>query len=129
MSKEEYTEVMAHLRHYSGLRFAVLTVFIAIMGGLLTLSFGVGMSTPDATLARVARLAGIVITLAFACFEYVIDSYLLTFGKRANDLEHALGYAVWSQRPTHLRWIVTLAIGGLYLSVLVFWMFALVRNL
>lgn len=124
-NRAEYTEVMAGLRHYSALRFAVFTLFVAVAGGLSTVAFGIGIDKPNSQLSLVARLAGVVVTFIFAGFEYLTDRYLKTFGDTAKELEPLLGFSLWSRRPDQLKWVGILSVGGFYLSVLVFWIWAL----
>jgi len=36
----EYSEVNTNIRHYSALRFAIFTVYFAVIGGIVSIAFG-----------------------------------------------------------------------------------------
>ena len=49
----EYSEVNNNIRHYSALRFAIFTVYFAVIGGIVSIAFGffenkTGKRMPDA---------------------------------------------------------------------------------
>lgn len=56
----EYSEANNNRRHYSNLRFAVLTVFFAVLGGVASVAFGIVeiKSAPSLDITRWARRAG-----------------------------------------------------------------------
>ncbi len=119
--KDEYHELGQTMRHYSALRFAMLTVFFALVVGIITISFDA--TNADKFVMISTRIGGLIVTLAFWVFEYRLEVYMRHFERRVADLETALGYNIYTGRKFGgVRFINTpLAIRILYFSVLVFW--------
>jgi hypothetical protein len=119
--QHEYAELGAAMRHYSALRFAILTVFFALVGGLISISFSPSNTNQFVMIST--RIGGLVETLAFWVFEYRLEIYMRHFEHRAKELEKALGYNIYTGRKQGgFRFISTpLAIRGLYLAVIIFW--------
>lgn len=69
-SKEEISE---GYRHYSNLRFAMFTLFVAINGALGVLEFGKEYVDGSKVVHPSIPIVGVLVTLAFACMEFVID--------------------------------------------------------
>ena len=68
MSKEyakvEYIDVSTNLRHWNTLRFAELTIFIAITGAMMNIAFG--KSTPlTMEFNLLIKIAGFIVSLLF----------------------------------------------------------------
>ena len=96
----EYAEACSFTRHYSSLRFAMLTVYFAIIGGLgavaggaTTLRFGAVNIQP------IAASAAILVTLVFLEFELVCERYLEHFTARSKILELELHGLTLTDRP------------------------------
>lgn len=125
--RHEYTELSLTFRHYSALRFAVLTVYFGITGGLATVAFGVAqVSNPS--LQVFAKVAGAVVGLAFFLLEVLIERYLRFFVARASELESELGYKLFSGRPAQPWPLQTrVATWGLFILIIGSWVYALVR--
>lgn len=100
MSKpeNEYSEAMLTFRHYSNLRFAELTLFAAINGGLGTLAYvyaGPIQSTvprasvvgvPDDAMPQLLIFAGVGMAIIFLLLEVCLGAYLL--GLRRYIVKH-----------------------------------------
>ena len=119
--RHEYSELGEALRHYSALRFAILTVFFALVGGLISISFSPSNTNQFVIIST--RVGGLLGTLAFWVFEYRLEIYMSHFEHRAKELEEALGYNIYTGRKQGgFRFISTpLAIRGLYSAVIIFW--------
>lgn len=117
----EYVELGLALRHYSALRFAIFTVFIAILGGLMIMSSDISPTRQFLTLAT--RVGGLLITGAFWIFEYRLETYMKHFEQRVAELEKSLGYNIYSGRhKSGSRWLRTpIAIQIIFLAVALFW--------
>lgn len=115
MEQYQYQEVMANIRHYSNLRFAMLTVFVAITGGLLTTSYTTGIKI-DTTLfgMNIIRIAGLWISLVFLIFEVALDIYLAGSWTE-------IGNTASSYRNTWLKWSVRVAAASLPVVSFFYW--------
>lgn len=116
---QEFTEIGNSIRHYSALRFAILTLFFAFAGG--TISFVYGEHPPSEVLAKVGtQIAGIVGSLVLWFFEYRLQEEFLHLERRSAQIEQQLEYNVYKRR-TLLRirmfWLTSLLYGG----VVLFW--------
>lgn len=122
--RHEYSEVNQNFRHYSALRFAILTVYFAGTGLLLSVAFGTP-STPTEQLRFGAKVGGLIITAVFFVFEHILNEYLRHFAKVAIELEKLLGYRQFSSRPA-FRIQTRHATYSLYALLTLFWLYALV---
>lgn len=121
---DNYSEVMLSIRHYSNLRFAMLTVFVAATAALIAASFGTEVLPAADTTLRVAfHFAGLVLTVAFFWLEVVLDSYLKAFSKVADALKRR-GH--WRTRPGARKYLWIPIRVLLYAGVALFWAFALI---
>jgi hypothetical protein len=96
--RHEYAEVNLNFRHYSALRFAILTVFFAILGAISMVAFGLTSNTSP-MITRIAKIGGLLITSLFFVYEFVIQKYIRHFGDMAQNLEEKLGYQQLTKRP------------------------------
>jgi steroid 5-alpha reductase family enzyme len=112
------------------LRFAALSVFFAVMGGVASVAFGIveikSPYAPDIVLW--ARVAGLVFTIVFFSFEILGDLNLRHFGRVARELEDLLGYRQfktkkfpWIPKTPYFTW-------GMYVLVIAFWIFSICRR-
>ena len=95
--KDEYSEANQYLRHYSNLRFAAISVFFFVIGGIATFAFDNNQHTQYAI--TVARFAGLLSTLVFWSFEERISQSYIHFNRTASEIEQRLGYKQISTRP------------------------------
>lgn len=63
--RAEYSEANTNRRHYSNLRFAVFSVYFAVLGGLSSVAFSVvEIKSPSPTsIVLGARIAGLLFTV------------------------------------------------------------------
>ena len=122
---EQYKEANAQARHYSNLRFASLTVFLAITFGLLT----VVCKDTFQWLRIGAALSGLIVTIVFWLIEAGINTYIDHFHSCARSLEGQLRLDMWCalQGKALVRAHTTMRI--LFLVVLVFWAYAACKML
>lgn len=81
-----FRETMAHMRHYSNLRFLMLPIFFSICYGIFFV-----LGEPDAGMPLGQKpwlmvFAIGTVTLAFMNLEFVLDRYILAFRVRAMKL-------------------------------------------
>lgn len=123
--KEEYKDLSDNMRHYANMRFAQLTIFVALTGGLIMVVFS--KDVPDSPLAKVVlKLTGIFIAVMFWIMEERAADYWHHFRKRAVELEDLLGYRQYKDRPTGKFLTATNASRAIYAGVIVFWITALI---
>jgi hypothetical protein len=116
MEQYKYQEAMANIRHYSNLRFAMLTVFVAITGGLLTASYSESIKV-DTTIfgMNIIRATGIWISTVFFIFEVALDIYL-------DGLWNETGNTTSSYRKALLKWSVRVAAASIPVISLFYWL-------
>jgi hypothetical protein len=126
--KQEYTEVCENFRHYSNLRFAILTLFFAVYAGLLSILFG---DKPlQGTMRGIVEGAGLIVTWVFWAYSSTTMNHLEHYGKRASLLEKQLGFLNLSARPVAPWWRnMRNASRLLYATTLIFWMIVLIFSL
>jgi hypothetical protein len=132
----EYSEACTNMRFYGNLQFAVLTVFLALLVGIVAFSFGLVINVPvsetitssiPASLNTLSKIGGIVATFIFWTLEERLISYWYHNKRRAIELEKELGYNLHLRRPKPLLGFLntTFAMRLLYLCVGIFWVYAL----
>ena len=123
----EYGEVCLTIRHYSGLRFGMRTLFLAISIGLAVLGLGI---IPNQTLLvkTVARALGVFTTGFFWIAERNTARYIAHLEARAADLEERVGYRLWSGMPRSKWWFVEEAFitALVYACLTLFWLGAVI---
>jgi hypothetical protein len=114
-----YGEIMQCIRHYSTLRFAMLTVFLTTFGALVTAYGGAlplfGKSNP------VIALAGLVLSLMFGCFEATLSYNLHTQWAAAKVLAEGVVPRAFAHREPLPLWAVRGFMGVWYAGCVVFW--------
>ena len=118
---DEYKDLSENMRHYGNMRFAQLTIFIAITGGLLAVIFGNKNPSPNHI---IIPLIGISIAIMFWIMEERAADYWQTFKKRAVVLEIKLGFQQYSIRPKARFWdklTATNASRAIYGLSILFW--------
>jgi len=123
--KDEYMDAGENMRHWANIRFAQMTLFIAITAGILA-----GLFQSSSALAGTARIAlkigGLVVTLVFWLLDERAMAYWRHFRGRAIELENALGFQQHARAPAAKILSSANAIRVLYLSILLFWIAALI---
>lgn len=94
---EEYKDVSSNLRQYANMRFAQLTLFVALSGALVSVAFK--PATQVAAPRWIIRTAGIVLSLVFWLLEHRSTVYWIAFIKRAERLEDKLSFRQYKGRP------------------------------
>ena len=102
----EYPEIVATIRHYSALRFQMLSVCYLATAGLFVAVFSVYQHSPfsaESTLiVKVAlKVAGLAISLVFWLYDLFIDRYQTIFGKY---LRKKFKHSHWNRRGCIRKW-------------------------
>ncbi len=112
----KFAELMHSARHYSNLRFAMLTIFLAISGALLSRVIG---DTPQPTVwIDVVRWAGVLSALVFLVLEIVLNVYLARTWGLATQYDSQLAHL----RSTCIRYATRAATIAPSLLLLIFWL-------
>lgn len=114
-------ELMANVRHYSNLRFAMLTVFFAVNGGLLMTFFDCDFAANHPGLGWLFEAAGTLITLAFFIFEAALNSNLSKSWEAISLLVDSNDYLVRHRQPWKSRWVPA-ATFGIFIGTCFFWL-------
>lgn len=117
---EEYKEIGANLRQYGNMRFAQLTLFVAVTGGLLAAIF-----SKDSSLSQCQRLGaemlGLFLTVAFWVMEEKSTSWWNQYYQRAVHVEAELGMAQYSARAPMTIVSATYAVRFLFAITVTIW--------
>lgn len=127
--RREYVELCLIYRHYSVLRFSILTVFIALTGGLIAIFSRTGGSTLSSFQVTALQVGGSLTTILFWILEERLIILLTWYSSRAEALEHKLHYRIFSGIPPHNRrslGSVATATRTFYCLILLFWAFSLI---
>lgn len=125
--RAEYSEINQNIRHYSSLRFAIITVFLAATGGLASVAFNAfSLRTEKLDLVQmVARIVAALVAALFLQYEVLIGGVLAHNRKVGAALEVRMGLAqIRTRSPTRIaiaHWFARV----LYLGFLVFWLWAI----
>src|SRR5918911_4054102 len=78
MLKLEYSEANSNIRHYSSLRFAILTVYFAVLGGLIAVAFGFFENKTENLLYLKlwGRIGGLITTYLFLVLELNCEQHI-----------------------------------------------------
>jgi len=123
--RHEYAEVAQNVRHYGNLRFAVLSIFFAVMAGVGFVAFGEGQFNEHA--AKVARVGGFFVAAVFWLWEERVSQNFAHYAKVAVELERHLRYTQYTTRPPPSRIFLegNIAIPRLFFLLLaLLWLYA-----
>jgi hypothetical protein len=123
---KEYEDLSSNLRHHSNLRFAQLTLFVAVTGGLIGVIFAKSPALAVAPKTGL-KLFGLVATLAFFIMEERTALFWRCFRRRAVHLEGLLGDRQYTDQPPRRKLITAHnAARLLYISAAAFWIITLI---
>jgi hypothetical protein len=123
--KEEYLDTSENVRHWSNLRFAQLTVFIAITAGLTATLFQAQTSL-SSSIKIIIKIAGLLIVAVFWITEERTMMYWRHFIRRAAALEQELGFQQYSMRPREGIISSANAVRVLFVMLFIFWLSTLI---
>lgn len=115
-------ELMAHIRHYSTLRFAMLTVYFGVTGGLLTKFFDPDFSRLHPEFFNLLPIAGGIITVVFFIFEYVLNDNLSSLWKAVEKLV-GKDDILLNHRQSWKSYLVPAATYMIFAGMLLFWLY------
>lgn len=115
-------ELMASIRHYSTLRFAMLTVYFGITSGLLMKFSGLDFSKPHLEFLNLIPIAGGITTIAFFIFEHALNDNLSRLWK---SIEKLVGKddVLLNHRQSWKSYLVPAATYMIFAGMLLFWLY------
>jgi|GEM_PF-2850482 len=123
--RAEYLDAGQHMRAYATLRFAQLTLFIAVSAGILS-----ALVTKD-TLApkTILKIGGLIVALIFFIFEERSTGFWGHYKDRAKELEEVMHCSQYKRDVKHWMPIsATWAARLLFLAAALFWAVSLYRK-
>ncbi len=97
--KDEYLDGSANQRQFMSLRFAQLTVFLALSGFLINILFSETILLPTYG-DEILKAGGLLVALLFWIHQERTMTYWNHFVNRAAELEEELGFRQYRSRPT-----------------------------
>ncbi|MBC8504228.1 MAG: hypothetical protein H8D34_05185 [Chloroflexi bacterium] len=124
--KDEYLDLCETMRHFGNIRFAQMTLYLAITAGIVTTLF---QSDTISHLARISlKIGGIIVTILFWLMDARAMDYWNHFRRRAIQLEKTLNFEQWSKSPADKFFSTTNILKILYILILAFWIITIVLN-
>lgn len=122
--RHEYSEVSDDIRNHGTLRFNIFTVFLAAMGGIGSIAFGLfDFKSGSAEQMKLwARIGGFVVTLLFFYYELRVQSLIDHNLRVAKELELLLDYNRVTSRPPWGKRRSHNATRIFFSGLLVFWL-------
>jgi hypothetical protein len=118
--RHEYTETAASYRHFSNLRFAILTVYVALVGALGSVALSI-VGAADPWVSWVASVGAVVVTATFFACERVCEGNRRYFVSALVTIEHQLDYTTMTNFPHNRVLRAAPMLFVFYSANLVFW--------
>jgi hypothetical protein len=123
--KDEYIDVGNNIRLFQTIRFAQLTIFIALTSGLLMVNFGTIKSLASNVVFGL-RLAGVIVTFLYWALMERTMVYWRYLVRRAIELEAQLGFQQHTSAPRARIIHSTNVVRAFFAVVMIFWIVALI---
>lgn len=115
----EYLDVSRNMRLYINMRFAQLTLFVAITAALLKPLL---QETPMSQhLCIILKIGGVIATIAFLIMEERAADFFHYFKNKAMAIEKVLGFSQYRDRPQRRFISATNAVRAIFASLITFW--------
>lgn len=121
-----YKDISENLRHYGNMRFAQLTLFFIITGGLFTAAFNERFEISSYGELFI-YVAGIISTLVIWIMETSSTNYWCHYKEQAKNIEISLGISQYNNNKSPWYLSATYAVALLFFSVFIFWAFLLFK--
>ncbi len=121
------TELNNNRRHYSNLRFAMFTVYFAVIGALSSVAFGIVSigACEQVDLRLWSKLGGLLVTVVFFWFEILGTLNLRYFSEVANRMRPR--YKMVTKRKRFRGLNAHYATWSLFILLIIFWAYVLIR--
>lgn len=117
------TELLISIRHYSALRFAILTVYFAVSGRVLIKFFDCDFSQHYPELRWLFQVGGGAVTVVFFIYEIVLDDNLRRLWKSVAAAVSKKDDVLLSHRQSWKNFLVPVATYGIFIGTLIFWLY------
>ena len=121
-----FSETAAFVRHYSNLRFSILTVYLTLSGGCVALLTAAGDSNLSTPTSRAAVLVGFVFSVAFGLFERRLGEIDSTLYDALRDAR--LGANLMPDSQSGSTGLVTRVMISIYAFGGIFWLVTLLTR-
>lgn len=119
--KDEYLDASSNQRQFQSIRFAQLTVYLALTGFLLNLLFGNATEQMTPLVRILLEIGGLITTLLFWIHQERTMAYWNHFVRRAAELEVILGFKQYSNRPNAGLFSSFKAMRLFFIILTIFW--------
>lgn len=125
---QEYLDVSENMRHFGNMRFAQMSILIAITGGLIAVLFANDHKLEQG-LALALKVGGLMVSAFYLIMETSNVEYWKHFHRLACELETTLRFRQHStvKRPRTLN--SRNSVRGLHFVIIGFWILAITRHL
>lgn len=118
--KDKFLELCSNARHFSTLRFAIMTVYIAISGALLAKFFDCSFSSKNTGAFQFFQITGVAISIIFLVFEFNLNRNLSSFWNTIS-IYAGQGDAFFENRSLFYKVSVPIATHLIYILPIIFW--------
>jgi hypothetical protein len=125
LPEEEYKHASENIRHFQSARFSLLTVFIAISAGLLSVLAATSSTSPG-YLGLAIKAIGLLTTLLFGILMERTMLFWRHFVRRAIQLEETLDYQLYRTSPHGRLFTGTNAMRGFFVILGIFWLASMI---
>lgn len=126
--QDNFHELTNHMRHYSNLRFAIMTVFLAVHGAIFSKYLDPAFVKSNPGDLIYLQLLGLFISIIFFIFEFNLNNNLSKFGNSIAQLAD-VNSAFISHRSTFYKFSVAAATFAIYLLPSFYWLFELINKI
>ena len=126
-----YTEASAAMRHYSGLQFAIQTLYLASIGALASAAFlseRTNLLFGSKAIAVWALGAAVMVTIFFLLLTLSCERHREHFSMKARKLESRLLQAEVADVPRSPHIGASAALKGFYVFNLLIWLLATIAR-
>ena len=125
---EEFKQACELFRHYSNMRFAIITVYIAITTAILSVIFG--NNPPPDTTQYLLNIGGLLFTIIFLWFQEVAIKHLAAIATYGETIETSVNFKLFANRgkPKHKIFYMAIATRILYSIFAIFWIFRIILH-
>lgn len=122
MTPDATKELLASARHYSGMRFGMMGVFIVLSALLVNVLFSVDKSAEQVGGPHSIAIFGILASIWFFVFECLLSYNLLRLWGKIESEGEATLKDIWPHRSGWAVWVARLVLPAPYLLAAGYWL-------
>lgn len=127
--RHEYSETALSYRHFSALRFAILTVYVALVAALGGVALRVVGEKTSEEVSTFAAVGAFIVTITFFTCERVCEFNRNYFADALKKIERQLSYTTMTNLPKRRFVRAAPMLALFYLFNLIFWGWIALRSL